>query len=261
MLPKLLSDYIVCISLAKILFMRYYLILFIAIVFVGCAEQSEHKEPKNQLAKVQWIGAMKHVMHTGDLSGKIWLDSVNKKEHLYGLGPTEGLGKEIMVVDGHAYVSAVATDTSVTVVENSDVKAPFFVYAYPESWKEMELPDSVISIEDIELFLDDNNTAVQEPFMFRLTAVVDSATIHIVNLHDGAVVNSPADAHEDQKQFPVQGEEVDIIGFFSRTHQKVFIHHDALTHMHLITKDRQKMGHLDELHLKKGTAKLYLGLQ
>ncbi len=242
--------------------MKKYYSLLLAVLLIGCAEEQKQEQPaEKELATVSWIGAMKHVMHSGDLSGKIWVDTVASQPHLYGLGPTEGLGKEILVVDGKVYVSGVATDTSVTVAENSDVKAPFFVYAYPNNWEEHALPDSIVTIKDVEAFLDEMQKDVAEPFVFKVAGVVDSATIHIVNLHDGAVVNTPADAHEDQMQFPVQNEEADIIGFFSRKHQTVFIHHDALTHMHLITKDRQKMGHLDELHLKKGTAKLYLGVQ
>lgn len=238
---------------------RYYTLLF-ATLLLGCAEdQKEEQSAENELAEVKWAGAMKHVMHSGDLSGKIWLDSVNQKPHMYAVGPTEGLGKEILVVDGTVYLSAVETDTSVVVTEGSDVKAPFFVYAYPDRWEELTTPDSITTIQDIEAFLDAAQQEAKEPFVFKVSAMVDSATIHIVNLHDGAVVNSPADAHADQKQFPVTGEQVEIYGFFSRTHQKVFIHHDALTHMHLISKDRKKMGHLDELHLKQGTAKLYLG--
>jgi acetolactate decarboxylase len=48
------------------------------------------------------------------------------------------------------------------------------------------------------------------------------------------------------------------IGFFSTEHKAIFTHHDTFLHMHLITTDRQKMGHLDEVFLKKGTIKLYL---
>jgi acetolactate decarboxylase len=38
---------------------------------------------------------------------------------------------------------------------------------------------------------------------------------------------------------------VEIIGFFSTEHKGVFTHHDSFLHMHLITKDKEKMGHLD----------------
>lgn len=233
--------------------------LLILPLIIGCAETPEQTgATEDSLPEVKWIGAMKNVMHSGDLTGKIWLDSINRKEHLYGLGPTEGLEKEIMVLDGNPFVSAVVDDSTIKVVENSDVKAPFFVYTYADSWKGETTPDSIATIAQIESFLDHKAVDIDKPFLFKVTGVVDSAVIHIVNLAKGSEVHGPEDAHKDLKQFPVVNEEVEIIGFFSRKHQAVFIHHDAYTHMHLVTSDRQKMGHLDYVALKKGTVQLFI---
>lgn len=55
-----------------------------------------------------------------------------------------------------------------------------------------------------------------------------------------------------------KNEQSEIIGFFSTEHKAILTHHDTYLHMHLITKDRQKMGHLDEVLFKKGMMKLYL---
>jgi hypothetical protein len=59
-----------------------------------------------------------------------------------------------------------------------------------------------------------------------------------------------------EKHYNYQNEDAEIIGFFSTEHKGVFTHHDSFLHMHLITKDESKMGHLDEL--KIGKMKLYL---
>jgi len=69
-------------------------------------------------------------------------------------------------------------------------------------------------------------------------------------------VSSPAEAHQGQTNYYLNNEEVEIVGFFSTEHQGVFTHHDSFLHMHLITKDKSLMGHLDELELDKVT--LYL---
>lgn len=94
--------------------------------------------------------------------------------------------------------------------------------------------------------------------MFKLSGIVDLATIHIVNLPKGSKVSSPDEAHKGQKNYKVKNEQSEIIGFFSTEHKAIFTHHDTFLHMHLITADRQKMGHLDEVVFKKGTMKLYL---
>lgn len=237
----------------------FYLLLLVA--SVSCNEQVEKEAGKAvERPEVRWTGAMRNVMHTGDLSGKIALDSINDIPHLYGLGPTEGLEREILVMDGTAYVSAVATDSTMDVTEEDGIKAPFFVYSYVKEWEETELPDSITSINQVEAYLDQLVNDTAKPFVFKISAAVDSAIIHIVNLEKGAEVSSPADAHKDLKQFPVVGQKVDIIGFFSREHQAVFIHHDALTHMHLITQGKEMMGHLDELAIESGSAKLYMAV-
>ena len=97
--------------------------------------------------------------------------------------------------------------------------------------------------------------------MFRLTGTVETAKIHIVNLPKGSKVSSPDEAHKGQTDFPLTDEQAEIVGFFSTEHKAIFTHHDTYLHMHLITTDRQKMGHLDELLLKKGTVKLYLPMK
>lgn len=71
-------------------------------------------------------------------------------------------------------------------------------------------------------------------------------------------VSSPDEAHQGQKNYTLYNEQSEIIGFFSTEHKAIFTHHDTYLHMHLITADRQKMGHLDDVRFKKGTMMLYL---
>lgn len=94
--------------------------------------------------------------------------------------------------------------------------------------------------------------------MFKLNGIVGTAKIHVVNLPKGSKVSSPDEAHKGQTNFEIENQQVDILGFFSTEHKAIFTHHDTFLHMHLLTNDRTKMGHLDELKLKKGTVKLYL---
>src|SRR5690606_12227277 len=96
------------------------------------------------------------------------------------------------------------------------------------------------------------------PFMFKLKGTVEQATVHIVNLPKGSKVSSPDEAHQGQVNYELQNEKADIIGFFSTKHKAIFTHHDTFLHMHLVTKDRRQMGHLDKVIFKPGTVKLYL---
>ncbi len=207
---------------------------------------------------VQVIGAMKNVMWKGQLEGIINLDTFSQRTHLYGLGPVEFLSGEILILDGQSYKSSVINDTTMRVEETFTIKAPFFGYANISKWEEWKLPSHILTIPHLELYLDSLTKTAQRPFLFKLTGIVEQATIHIVNLPEGASVSSPDEAHQGLKKYQLQNEESVIVGFFSTAHQTIFTHHDTFVHMHLITHDRLKMGHLDEVLFKKGTIRLFL---
>ena len=210
---------------------------------------------------VKVVGALKNVMWKGQLYGTIDLDTISNKKHLYGLGPLEYLSGELIIIDGKSYVSSVVNDTTMIVSQTFKAKAPFFVYANVHKWKIQVMPDSVQTIQQLENYLDLQTRTSPRPFAFRLTGIMDTAIIHIVNLPKGSTVNSPEEAHKGQTNFPLSNEAVEIAGFFSTEHQAIFTHHDTYLHMHLITKDQSKMGHFDEGRFKPGTMKLYLPVE
>lgn len=201
---------------------------------------------------------MKNVMWKGQLYGNIDLDTIANKTNLYGLGPIENLAGEILIIDGKSYKSTVVSDTTMFVDEMYRLKAPFFAYANITNWTEQTLPDSIQTIQQLELNLDKLTVSYPRPFLFKLSGTVEQASIHIVNLPKGSIVSSPAEAHVGQKNYELENEPAEIIGFFSTSHKAIFTHHNTFLHMHLITADRKKMGHLDEVRFKMGTMKLYL---
>jgi len=213
------------------------------------------QKPKDE---VIIIGQMKDVMFKGELYGKINLDTIANKDHLYGIGPVENLRGEVLILDGKAYKSTIETDSTMKVVETFAIQAPFFGYASIPNWIEHELPDSIQTITQLEQYLDSSTKNAKRPFFFKLSGTVEQGTIHIVNLPEGSKVSSPTEAHKGQRNYKLENAQSEIIGFFSTAHKTIFTHHDTFLHMHLITSDRQKMGHLDEMILKKGSVKLYL---
>jgi acetolactate decarboxylase len=218
--------------------------------FISTAQQTTNE--------VKIVGEMKNVMWKGQLYGNIKLDTISNKTNLYGLGPVEYLSGEILIIDGKAYKSTVVSDTTMKVEETYDIKAPFFGYANISRWTQQTLPDSIHTMQQLEQYLDKVTKSSPRPFMFKLSGTVEQATIHIVNLPKGSKVSSPNEAHNGQKNYELINEPSEIIGFFSTNHKAVFTHHDTYLHMHLMTTNRQKMGHLDEVLFKKGTMKLYL---
>ena len=227
--------------------------LLVFLISVSCSVKAQHTHNT-----VKIVGQMKDVMWKGQLHGNIDLDTIAYKDHLYGLGPVEYLTGEILIVDGRAYKSTVVSETEMKVQETYEMKAPFFGYANIAKWAEEALPDSIQTIQHLEKYLDKISKSSPRPFMFKLSGTVAQAAIHIVNLPRGSKVSSPNEAHEGQKNYQLTNEKAEIVGFFSTSHQAIFTHHDTYLHMHLITSDRKKMGHLDQVLFQKGTIKLYL---
>src|SRR5690606_34987172 len=113
------------------------------------------------------LGEMKNVMWKGELQGILDLDTISNKSHLYGLGPVEYLAGEVMIADGKSYKSTVISEDAMRVEETFDIKAPFFAYANIPQWSEATFPDSVLTIPQIEAWLDERTKNLSRPFLFR----------------------------------------------------------------------------------------------
>ena len=230
------------------------LIILTGIALFFLSNTSKVKTANND---IKIVGAMKNVMWKGQLYGTIDLDTIANKKHLYGFGPVEYLSGELLIVDGKSYKSTVINETIMKVEETYKVKAPFFAYVNIENWAVQKLPDSIQTNQQLETYLNDISKTAKRPFMFKIKGTVESASIHIVNLPKGSKVSSPEEAHKGQTNYHLQNEPSEIIGFFSTEHKAIFTHHDTFLHMHLITNDESKIGHIDEVVFKKGTMKLY----
>lgn len=233
--------------------------VIIGILTIGIFGCNSNKKTNNSIetySDINVVGAMKNVMWKGELGASIQLDTISNKKGLYGIGPESYLTGELLINDGQSYVSKVTSDSTMTVEKTLDVSAPFLVYANVNEWNEIELASDIKTIKDIENLVDAKTTNSKRPFAFKLTGRISKALIHIQNLPKGRKVSSPEEAHEGQTNYELKDEEVTIIAFFSTEHKGIFTHHDSNIHLHLITKDESKMGHLDELEI--ANMKLYL---
>lgn len=238
---------------------KKYLILAplaIQLMSCSCLQKEKNTYAAEVYPSLKIVGAMKNVMWKGELGSSIEIDTISKKNGLYGLGPVSYLTGELLINNGNSYVSKVTSDSTMTVDKTFKTTAPFFVYGNVTEWNEMELPVDIKTIKDLEKFIDDKTTESKRPFAFKLIGQVSSAIIHIQNLPEGAKVSSPEEAHQGQTNYNIANENVEVIGFFSTKHKGVFTHHDSFLHMHLITKDETRMGHLDALEIRE--MKLYL---
>lgn len=211
-----------------------------------------------QSSHVITTGAMRNTMFNGQLAGLISMDTL-ARHGVYGLGPLEALHGELLVVDGRVFVSEVAKDGTVRVTENSTTRAPFFVHTHVQAWDTVPLPDGVNDLPALDTWLTQWAAARPEPLVFRIQAEVDSAHFHVMDLPKGTSFNGPDEAHAFARQYTVHNAACELLGFFSIHHKGVFTHHDSNIHVHLITEDRQQMGHLETLRFGAGHRLLLVG--
>lgn len=94
--------------------------------------------------------------------------------------------------------------------------------------------------------------------MFRLEGRIQEAVEHVVNLPAGSTVRSPEDAHRGKVEYVLNQEKIAVIGFYSTRHHGIFTYHNSNMHLHLLSADKQRMGHVDGLRFDPKNMRIFL---
>ena len=206
---------------------------------------------------VRVLGEMRRMFTARDIGPNVDLAEVNKNPHLYALGPLAGLKGEITVADGQVFVSK-ANGQKPIVALDPRVKSVFLVYACVPAWRSVDIPDGVRTEKDLATFLD-SQLPKDTRSAFRVEANALTARYHIQN-YKGTAQALTHEAHDAAKVFlDLTNAPVELVGFFTNRERDggSFVHMGQTTHIHIISKDRKQMGHLESIKLGTG-AKLFL---
>jgi len=220
------------------------LILSLIIIMTSCSVSNDIE------VKVHHYGALKNMMHKGDLSSKVTLDELKDINHLYALGAVENLKGEVLVLDGIPSISYVKGNDSLKtmMIDSSFEKnACLLVIASVEEWKSINIPNTVVTYDDFEIFVEEiaaeNGVNTDEPFPFMIEGVAKSFDWHVIDWpegdtehsHDKHIHSGLYGSHENQA--------VAMLGFYSNKHHAIFTHHT--TNMHVHVKSDRATGHAD----------------
>jgi alpha-acetolactate decarboxylase len=200
---------------------------------------------------VSVYGALFEMMHQGNLTTRIDLNSLENEKHVYGLGALTDLKGEILIIDSKPYISKEAVDGSIEISNSFNHEAALFVESKVEKWDSTQLPENINSISDLEGFLEsiaeEHSLDIEQPFPFMIKGVIPSVDWHIINWPEGDSEHS----HEKHINSGLSGSlkdtPVQILGFYSKHHQAIFTHHTTYIHMHLLTNDSNIAGHIDDI--------------
>jgi len=204
---------------------------------------------------VEFKGALKNIMHKGDISAKVDLSDFEDANHFYALGAFENLKGEIQIFDSKPFNTFVV-DGNLIFDNSFSNKAALLVYASVNKWKTINIPDNVSTYEQVEKYIEqtakENQININEPFPFLILGKAKSIDWHVINWKEGDMEHS----HEKHKTSGLYGtindKQVEMLGFYSVAHHAIFTHHTTNMHIHVRTIDNKIACHVDGLTLGKG---------
>lgn len=228
------------------------LILLVSIIF-SC-KKTDRTQNINPTFNVEFKGALKNMMHKGDLSAKAQLNDYKNISHFYALGAIENLKGEIQIFDGKSYNTFV-NDTILQFDKTFNKNASLLVYASVKKWKTIHIPNTIKTKIALETYIEktakDNGINIHQPFPFLIEGQLKSFDWHVINWKDGDTEHSHEKHVNSGLHGTIKNREVQILGFYSDAHHTIFTHHSTNMHMHFTTKNKKIAGHLDNLILGK----------
>ena len=204
--------------------------------------------------EVHHFGALKNMMHKGDLSAKVTLDELKEMNHLFALGAVENLKGEVLILDGIPSVSYVkGNDSSKTMMldDSFEKNACLLVLASVEEWESINIPNTVVTYEEFEGYVAETAAEkgidIEKPFPFMIEGLAKSFDWHIIDWPEDDTEHSHEKHIHSGLYGTLENQQVEMLGFYSNKHHAIFTHHT--TNMHIHVKSKKVIGHIDDMTL------------
>lgn len=235
---------------ARVKLASSFLISTSALLLSACAEPPAHHIASR--STVMTLGANAN-LGKGDFSSYANLADFKGRRHLYAVGPVQHMGGEVLVIDSVPYAAEVR-DGNILVSSSWDYQPPFLAYAGVPRWREIAIPIDVKTFVELENYLgtlaSQYGFAEDQAFPFRLRATPAHLSFLIMNRPQAPTDGKPLRSY--RTTWELTDEPAEFIGFYSTRHKGVFLSEDERVHMHFITNDRAKAGHVESFELKPG---------
>lgn len=204
---------------------------------------------------VEYNGALKNMMHNGDISAKADLKPFENTKNLYAIGAIENLKGEIQIFDSKSF-NTMVIDSSLKFDDSFNKKASLLIYTTVEKWKSINIPDNILTYKNLESYIEQtakkNNINIAEPFPFLVEGTAKSFDWHVINWKEGDMEHSHEKHINSGLHGTIENRKIEILGFYSDSHHAIFTHHTTNMHLHFKTDDNELAGHVDGLNLGKG---------
>lgn len=215
---------------------------------------------------VEYYGKQGAIVASGKTEGILPIAEMSGANGAYGIGACANLDGEITVFEGKPYVTRVRGDGFI-VDTSQDGMAIFGAWTKNTQWRGEPVPTEVKSYHDLQRFVKARAIAAgtdtsSMPFPFLVTGKPAELKWHINVDRTGGKPITRELFRRSKANYVMQNEEVTIIGFYSESHHGVFIGTYAPAirekgarnsiHIHLLSKDGESAGHIDDLTLEGG---------
>lgn len=229
----------------------------VCLAAAGVAPAAEHAGPVWD-RKIGVHGALRAMMHEGQVGPTVELADVLPAADLYAVGALASLAGEVTVVAGRAYLSypvgeSARTDTAAT----PGTAATLLVTAHVPEWRAAttgadipfaELDEAIASLAAAAGLTPDDR------FPFLVEGEVVALRWHVI---DGSKLAAGPSTHEAHAAAGVKTERprarATLVGFYSPRDQGVFTHMGSRTHVHCVLADPVAAGHVDHVVIPAGT--------
>jgi len=240
----------------KILGLKHITTLLAITSITSCGQvNKETVIQQSNKFQVEYSGALKNMMHKGDISAKADLIDFEGIKHFYALGAFENLTGEIQIFDSKPF-NTLVNQGSLEFDKTYNKKASLLVYAKVNKWLTINIPDQVVTKSQLEQFIEQTakqqQINIDEPFPFLIEGTIQSFDWHVINWKQGDTEHSHSKHINSGLNGTLDNTEVKLLGFYSNSHHMIFTHHSTNMHIHVKTVDNKIAGHVDDLKLAEG---------
>lgn len=201
-----------------------------------------------QNPEVKFAGELRKIMLDADLSTKIRLDTIPRK-NLFAIGLVDSLQGEICIINGIPLISSIK-DTYIKTDTSLNHGAAMLVYAYVKNWKIVTIEQDINGSEELELLVRrlafENEIDVTKPFPFMAKTWIKNMSYQVIDWQSGVIHTS--DTHNQfAHELWQSASTVMLAGFYSENHKGIFTSHDSKINVYAITSDPMTAGHLETI--------------
>ena len=227
---------------------KQWKLIILCLIIYSCGNSTK----MNQGFEVEFKGALKNIMHKGDLSSKVSLSEFKNLKNFYALGAMENLKGEIQIFDSESYNSYVK-EGQLKFDKGYSRKATLLVYSTVESWISVHIPNEIVTLNEFEKYVEKeaekHNIDTKQPFPFLIEGVAEEISWHVINWKDGDTEHSHVKHISSGLNGIIKNEAVELLGFYSDSHHAIFTHHTTNLHIHVKLDNGEIAGHADDIKL------------